>query len=266
MFLAWVSAADQAKVNKPGLVFAAVFVVLAVILVLMATRANRRRSKRAIEYVRDEGIAGASAPPLPAHTWQAIAKPDLSALFGFPNADVAAQMPAFARFVVHLAERGTSVENARSTALATTTLVVFDHHQERTDGNGTEQTVCGRFGLDLNCPWLEITANEGFGTYVMPGSRIQSFKFEFDDFNKAFSVVGADQRFAFSLFDGEMMRWLLAHPRLRSLHLQGTGALAAFTPADPATDSDAVLAFVSGFLARIAPLVRDEWPGPSPRL
>jgi hypothetical protein len=190
-------------------------------------------------------------------------QPDLSSLFGLPNADVAAQMPAFTRFVVHQAERANSVENARSTALAATTLVVFDHLEERVDGDRTwtERTVCGRFGLDLNCPLLEVSANVGFGTFVVGGGRTQSFKFEYDDFNQAFSVVGADQRFAFSLFDGEMMRWLLAHQRLRSLHVQGAYALAVFTPEDPATDADTVLAFVSGFLSRIAPIVRQEWPG-----
>ena len=227
MHLALVTAVNQTKVNKPGLVFAAVFVVVVLILVLRASQVNRRRSKRATEYAREEGVAGASAPPLPAHTWQAIAKPDLSSLFGLPNADIAAQMPALARFAVHQAERANTVENVRSTALANTTLVVFDHLQEQTDGNRTRtvRTACGRFGLDLNCPWLEVSANEGFGTFVVGGSRMQSFKFESDDFNQAFSVVGADQKFAFSLLDGEMMLWLLAHPHLRSLHIQGAGAL-----------------------------------------
>jgi hypothetical protein len=257
--LVWVAAADQTKVNKPGLVFAAVFVVVVLILVLMATTANRRRSKRATEYAREEHVAGASAKSLPAHTWQAIANPDLSSLLGLPNAEAAAQMPAFARFVVVHALQGKTVANARSTALANTTLVVFDHYQDQAGGKSAWM-VCGRFGLDLNCPWLEISANEGFGTVVVGGSRWRSFKFEFDDFNQAFCVAGTNEQFAFSLFDGEMMRWFLAHPKLRSLHLRGASALAVFTREDPTTDSDAVLDFVSGFLSRIAPLVRHEWP------
>jgi hypothetical protein len=263
--LAWILAADQTKVNKPGLAFAALFAVMMVVLLLRVTQLNRRRSKRAIEYAREEHVGDASAPPLPAHTWQPIANPDRMALFGLPSVDAAAvaQMPALARFIVHQAERGNTVENARSTTLANTTLVVFDHLQEEVDQNRTriERTVCGRFGLDVNIPWLEVSANQGFGTYVAGGSHEQVFKFESDDFNQAFSVIGADQKFAFTLFDGEMMRWFLAHPQLRSLHLRSAGALTVFTPENPATDADAVFAFVSGFLSRIPTLVRQEWPG-----
>ena len=260
MHLAWVWAANQTKVNKPGLAVAAAFVVVMLIVVLRASQLNHRRTKRGVEYAREEHVAGASAAPLPAHTWQAIAKPDLSLLLGFPNADATAQMPALARFVIHQAERGETVKHARSTALTNTTLVVFDQLQDLGNSKSAWR-VCGHFGLDLNSPSLDISANEGFGTFVVGGSRMQSFKFEYEDFNQAFCVAGADQKFAFSLLDGEMMRWLLAHPRLRSLHLGGTSALTAFTPEDPATDSDAVLAFVSGFLSRIAPLVRHEWNG-----
>jgi hypothetical protein len=264
MSLAWLAAAEKTTVNKPGLALAAVFVLVAVILVLFATRANRGRSKRAATYVREEAASGASAAPLPAHTWQAIANPDLASLLGLPNADAAAQMPALARFVVHQAESARSVSNVRSTAIANTTLVVFDHVQERPDGKGVERSVCGRFGLDLNCPSLDLTANEGFGTFVAPGSAMRSFKFEFDDFNQAFAVVGADEKFAFSLFDGEMMRWMLAHPRLRALHVQGAAAVTVFTCESPETDADSLFEFVSGFLSRIPPLVQHEWPKSSP--
>ena len=44
---------------------------------------------------------------------------------------------------------------------------------------------------------------------------LRDVELEYDDFNRRFRVKCDDQKFAFSLLDGQMMQWLLERRRLR---------------------------------------------------
>ena len=69
--------------------------------------------------------------------------------------------------------------------------------------------TCGMAMIAAGCPPLHI-AHEGFLGSLENLLGARDIQFESGDFNKRYRITCSDQKFAFSLIDGQMMEWLMA--------------------------------------------------------
>jgi hypothetical protein len=64
--------------------------------------------------------------------------------------------------------------------------------------------------IDASCPALQISEENVF-TRLADVLTFRDIEFESDEFNRRFTVRGADERFATAFCDARMMDWLLRH-------------------------------------------------------
>jgi hypothetical protein len=64
--------------------------------------------------------------------------------------------------------------------------------------------------IDARCPTLQIS-EENLFTRLADTLTFRDIEFESEEFNRRFTVKGADERFATAFCDSRMMDWLLRH-------------------------------------------------------
>ncbi|HEX6580185.1 MAG TPA: hypothetical protein VF195_04870 [Actinomycetota bacterium] len=93
----------------------------------------------------------------------------------------------------------------------------FDYwyYEESTDSKGHTSRSYSRYDcvitrIDASCPALQISEENVF-TRLADALTFRDIEFESEEFNRRFTVRGADERFATALCDAPMMDWLLRH-------------------------------------------------------
>jgi hypothetical protein len=117
---------------------------------------------------------------------------------------------------------------------------LFDYwyYDETTDSHGNRSRTyhrftCGMITIPAACPRLRL-GHENFMTRLGGHLGMQDVVFEYNDFNRRFRVKCDDQKFAFSLLDGQMMQWLLDADTFDSVEVDGPWVLLAGPKIDPA--------------------------------
>jgi len=117
---------------------------------------------------------------------------------------------------------------------------LFDYwyYDETSDSQGNRSRTyhyftCGLVTIPAACPRLRL-GHENFITRLGDHLGLHDVVFEYDDFNRRFRVKCDDQKFAFSLFDGKMMQWLLGADHFDSVEVDGPWVLLASPKIDPA--------------------------------
>jgi hypothetical protein len=93
----------------------------------------------------------------------------------------------------------------------------FDYwyYEESTDSKGHTSRSYSRFDcvltlIDASCPTLQISEENVF-TRLADALTFRDIEFESEEFNRRFTVKGADERFAAAFCDARMMDWLIRH-------------------------------------------------------
>jgi hypothetical protein len=109
---------------------------------------------------------------------------------------------------------------------------LFDYEyydeSESTDAQGMHQTsrsyshlTCGLLTLPIAAPHLTIS-RENVLTRLASHLGLHDVELESNEFNRTFRVHCEDQRFAFSLIDGQMMEWML-HAAVATIAIEVNG-------------------------------------------
>jgi len=92
--------------------------------------------------------------------------------------------------------------------------------------------TCGVLTIPAACPPLRL-AHENFMTRIGDHLVHHDVKLEYDDFNRRFVVNCEEQKFAFTLLDGQMMQWLLDADGVEHFEIVGPFVLIAKSRLDP---------------------------------
>ena len=116
---------------------------------------------------------------------------------------------------------------------------MFDYwyYDETSDGRGDtnrryHRFTCALATIPAACPRLQL-GHENVLTRLGDHLGLKDVEFEYDDFNRRFRVKCADQKFAFSLFDGKMMQWLMDTGGFDTVEVDGPWILIAGPKLDP---------------------------------
>jgi hypothetical protein len=139
----------------------------------------------------------------------------------------------------------------------------FMYYENNTDGRGNRSRTYHRF----TCAILQIPAacpplcldHEDFLTKLGRHVGIHDVELEYDEFNKRFRVKCKEQKFAFTLLDGDMMQWLLDRDGFETLDVVGPWVLLAVNRLDPARWPD-LGTWLDQFHAHVPPLVFSTYP------
>jgi hypothetical protein len=144
-------------------------------------------------------------------------------------------------------------------------LRLFDYwyYDESSDGKGNDSRsyhrfTCALLTLPAACPPLRL-AHEDFLTRLGSHIGLHDVEFEYDDFNRRFRVKCEEQKFAFALFDGQMMQWLLEADSFESVEVVGPWVLLASAQLDPANWLE-LGAWLDEFQAHVPPVVYTTYP------
>jgi hypothetical protein len=144
-------------------------------------------------------------------------------------------------------------------------LRVFDYwyYEEQSDGRGGRNRqyyrfTCAIVTIAASCPPLRI-GHEGFFSRIGNAMGFKDVELEYDDFNRAYRVHCNDQKFAFSLLDGQMMEWLLQERDFKALEVVGPWVLVAASRL-PTDRWLALTSFAEQFNAHIPRVVFSTWP------
>ena len=142
---------------------------------------------------------------------------------------------------------------------------MFDYwyYDEETNGSSGESRTYHRFTCALltvpaACPPLRLT-HEDFLTRLGSHLGLHDVEFEYDDFNRRFRVKCNEQKFAFALFDGQMMQWLLEADTFQSVEVVGPWVLLARARLEPARWLD-LGSWLDQFQAHVPPVVYTTYP------
>jgi hypothetical protein len=139
----------------------------------------------------------------------------------------------------------------------------FMYYENNSDGRGNRSRTYHRF----TCAILQIPAacpplcleHEDFLTKLGRHVGIHDVELEYDEFNKRFRVKCKEQKFAFTLLDGDMMQWLLDRDGFETLEVVGPWVLLAENRLDPARWPD-LGTWLDQFHAHVPPLVFSTYP------
>ena len=144
-------------------------------------------------------------------------------------------------------------------------LRMFDYwyYEQTSNGQGgTNRTyhrfTCALATIPAACPRLRV-GHEDFFTRLGDHLGLRDVEFEYDDFNRRFRVKCDDQKFAFSLFDGKMMQWLLGADSFDSVEVDGPWVLLVKAKLDPAAWLD-LGTWLDQFHRQIPPVVYSTFP------
>lgn len=142
---------------------------------------------------------------------------------------------------------------------------VFDYwyYDESSDGRGSRSRsyhrfTCALVTLPVACPPLRLT-HEDLLTRIGSHLGLHDVEFEYDDFNRRFRVKCNEQKFAFALFDGQMMQWLLDADTFDAVEAVGPWVLLATAKLEPARWLD-LGAWLDQFHARVPAVVYTTYP------
>jgi len=142
---------------------------------------------------------------------------------------------------------------------------LFDYwyYDETSDSHGNRSRTyhyftCGIVTIPAACPRLRL-GHENFMTRLGDHVGLHDVVFEYDDFNRRFRVKCDDQKFAFSLFDGKMMQWLLGADGFESVEVDGPWVLLAFPKVDP-SQWLGLGSWLEQFHRQIPPVVYSSYP------
>ena len=142
---------------------------------------------------------------------------------------------------------------------------LFDYwyYDETSDSHGNRSRTyhyftCGIVTIPAACPRLRL-GHENFMTRLGDHLGLHDVVFEYDDFNRRFRVKCDDQKFAFSLFDGKMMQWLLGADGFESVEVDGPWVLLAFPKVDP-SQWLGLGSWLEQFHRQIPPVVYSSYP------
>jgi hypothetical protein len=139
----------------------------------------------------------------------------------------------------------------------------FMYYENNSDGRGRRSRTYYRFTCALiqipaGCPPLRLD-HEGFLTRLGSHVGIRDVELEYDDFNQRFRVKCKEQKFAFTLLDGEMMQWLLDHDGFETVEVVGPWVLLAVSQLDPGR-WPGLGGWLDEFHAHMPPLVFTTYP------
>lgn len=142
---------------------------------------------------------------------------------------------------------------------------LFDYwyYDETSDNRGNRSRQYHRFTCVLAtipaaCPRFQL-GYENFLTRLGDHLGLNDVELEYDDFNKRFRVKCKEQKFAFTLLDGDMMQWLLDRDGFESLEVVGPWVMLALNRLDPARWPD-LGTWLDQFHAHIPPVVFSTYP------
>ena len=139
-------------------------------------------------------------------------------------------------------------------------LSIFDY-QYYTEGNKSRQYhrfTCAVLTIPAACPPLQLT-HENLMTRLGDHLGHHDVKLEYDDFNRRFLVNCEEQKFAFTLLDGQMMQWLLDTDRIDHFEIVGPFVLVAMPRLDPSRWLD-LGNWLDDFHKHIPPLLFTAFP------
>ncbi|MDQ1474980.1 MAG: hypothetical protein QOE62_209 [Actinomycetota bacterium] len=144
-------------------------------------------------------------------------------------------------------------------------LRLFDYmyYDESSDGKGGRtrsyhRYTCAIATISASCPRLNL-GHETFFTRLGDHLGMGDVELEYDDFNRRFRVKCDDQKFAFSLLDGNMMQWLLGTDGFESVEVDGPWVLLARDRLDPAQWLD-LANWIDVFVRQIPSVVFSTYP------
>jgi hypothetical protein len=142
---------------------------------------------------------------------------------------------------------------------------MFDYwyYDESTDGRGSRSRsyhrfTCGLITLPVACPPLRLT-HEDLLTRIGSHLGVHDVEFEYEDFNRKFRVKCGEQKFAFALFDGQMMQWLLDTDAFDTVEVVGPWVLLASRQVEPAHWLQ-LGSWLDQFHAHVPPVVYTTYP------
>jgi hypothetical protein len=142
---------------------------------------------------------------------------------------------------------------------------VFDYwfYEETSDANGRRSRSTSRFDcvlalVDAYCPQLTIR-EENVLTRVADALTLRDIEFESAEFNRRFTVKGADERFASAFCDARMIAWLLEHGAGYAFEVIGDRML-CWRRRGPAADKLDGLGTARAFNERIPAVVSSLYP------
>jgi len=116
---------------------------------------------------------------------------------------------------------------------------LFDYwyYDQTSDARGNRSRQYHRFTCALAtipaaCPRFQL-GYENFLTRLGDHLGLNDVELEYDDFNRRFRVKCADQKFAFSLLDGQIMEWLLGSASFAAVEIDGPWVLVAADKLEP---------------------------------
>ncbi|MEX0985718.1 MAG: hypothetical protein WD096_11820 [Actinomycetota bacterium] len=160
---------------------------------------------------------------------------------------------------------GRGIENVMHGVVENATMHVFDYwyYEESTDANGHRSRSTYRFNcvvasFDASGPGLSI-AEENFLTRIADAVALDDIQFESEEFNRAFNVKGADERFATALVDARMMQWLLQSGMEHAFEVAGDRVFVSHRRVDVA-GIPALMSTAASFVAQIPRVVSSLYP------
>jgi len=139
-------------------------------------------------------------------------------------------------------------------------LNIFDY-QYYVQGNRSREYhrfTCAVLTIPAACPPMRLS-HENFLTRLGDHLGHHDVKLEYDDFNRRFNVSCEDQKFAFTLLDGQMMQWLLDDDRVQHIEIVGPFVLIAGPRLAPARWLT-LGTWLDGFHNHIPPLLYTAYP------
>jgi hypothetical protein len=142
-------------------------------------------------------------------------------------------------------------------------LFDFVYWEETSDGRGNRSRSYYPFTaailqIPAACPPLCL-GHEDFLTRLGSHVGFHDVELEYDDFNRRFRVKCKEQKFAFTLLDGDMMQWLLGNDGFKTLEVVGPWVLLAEHRLDPARWLD-LGTWLDEFHAHVPQLVYTAYP------
>jgi hypothetical protein len=142
-------------------------------------------------------------------------------------------------------------------------LFDFFFYTESRDAQGNtsrdySRFTCGLLEIPAACPALQCS-HENALTRIGEHLGLHDIEFEYDDFNKRFRVKCDDQKFAFSLFDAQMMEWMLGSDSFDRLEADGRYVLLACRQLKPA-EWPTLVTWLDAFRAHVPAVLFSTYP------
>jgi hypothetical protein len=164
---------------------------------------------------------------------------------------------------------GNGVENVMWGTWHDTDLRAFDYwyYQESRDAQGhTSRSYyrfdCVRLAVPADCPHTSIDP-ENLLSRLADALSFRDIEFESEEFNRAFTVRSADEKFANDLIDARMIAWLLAHGRDCWIELVSDQLLLARGRLAP-EELPGLMSLAVAFVAQIPRVVGELYPSGGP--